>query len=201
MSNGSFGISGFPGIQSGGSSTSSTNNTSPVSTSVVFSTVGTNNFVVPNDVRKVRVTVIGGGGGGNINTAIAVSNGGAAGGTAFGTFNVVPGETYQVTVGAGGASSIDTGGAPGGTGGTSSFGSLLTATGGQAHTNPGSGSGGEIIVRGGMGTTVTSSNNYPALGGATPFGMSTRTIQPQFGAGGVSNPNFPGGNGLVIVEY
>jgi len=76
----------------------------------IFQASGT--FIVPANITKLRVRVLGAGGGGGNN-----KSGGGGGGYADGVFTVTPGTSYTVTVGVGGA-----GGATGTAGGTSSSG-------------------------------------------------------------------------------
>jgi|13_taG_2_1085334.scaffolds.fasta_scaffold10016_4 hypothetical protein len=83
---------------------------------------GTYSFTVPSGISSVRVRVWGAGGGGS---STASSAGGSGGGFAIGEFAVSAGETYPITVGAGGGLAT--------AGGTSSFGSLISATGGEGR--------------------------------------------------------------------
>ena len=92
----------------------------------VFTSSG--NFVVPNGVTAVRVTVVGGGGAGGYHSTMP-SGGGGAGARASGVVSgLTPGQVIAVTVGAGGAAPASP--QNGNNGGTSSFGSYMTAGGG-----------------------------------------------------------------------
>ena len=60
---------------------------------MIFQASGT--FIVPANITKIRVRVVGGGGGGGNN-----KTGGGGGGYADGVFTVAPGTNYTVTVAA-----------------------------------------------------------------------------------------------------
>jgi len=137
----------------------------------IFTASGT--FVVPATVSKIRVRVLGAGCGGTNNNA----RGGCGGGWAHGEFNVTPGASYTVTIGAGSAA-----GASPATGGTSSFGALLSATGGST-TAGGTGTGGDYQATGGV------SGNSAATGGG---GAGS-----QLGNGGGSSTSSSGGGGGI----
>lgn len=98
---------------------------------------GTKQFTVPEGVKKIRAFVVGAGGLGG-------------GGYSEKVINVVPGQVFSYTVGAG-SSYPDSGS-------TSSFGGLISATGGS--TAGGVGTGGDVNFTGGSGT---------ALGGSVTF--------------------------------
>lgn len=92
-------------------------------------------WTCPAGVKSVHVQVFGGGGAGG-----SCSDGGGGGGGGGGhmksqTLSVVPGTTYQITIGAG-ATSV------GGNGGATSFGTLLSANGGNGGKYNGGGNGG-----------------------------------------------------------
>lgn len=169
-------VSGSGGGASGGASIPANNNwaSGTFGTGLIRvygSSQASYSFVVPSGITKVRVRLWGAGGGGSSSTANA---GGGGGGFSIGEFTVVAGESYAVTVGAGGAS--------GTTGGTSSFGSLISATGGVGANNTsdhagGEGSGGYINHKGGR-----SQNAYCGGGGAASL----------FGHGG--NGTYSGNN-------
>lgn len=112
-------------------------------------------FTVPSGITSIRVRVWGAGGGGGSSSTYS---GGGGGGFAIGEFDVAAGDSYAVTVGAGGL--------PNASGGTSSFSSLISATGGQSAVNSsihsgGEGVGGYINHKGGF-----SQNSYCGGGGA-----------------------------------
>jgi len=127
------------------------------------------NFTVPNNVKQIRVRVVGSGGHGANQGA-----GGAGGGYAHGVFSVTPGSTHAVTVG----------NAPAG---TSSFGSLISATGGTSATGvtPGIGGvgiGGDFQASGGIGGAAQGSGGGGA-GSQLGNGGSTAAAGPSGGAG------------------
>lgn len=183
---------------------------------------GSGNFVIPQGVTRVKVRVVGGGGGaaGGGGSNNFVGGGGAAGGYAEKFIDVVPGDTFLVTIGSGGGG----GGALGGTGGTSSFGSEVSATGGgggQGSTVScaggvgGVGTGGSLNTQGGDGGDGYPSANtiQGGAGGNTVFGGAGRTGvgggldggAPGAGGGGAwggtAGSGGDGANGIVIVEF
>ena len=171
-----------------------------------FTTVGTTAWTAPTDVTNVEVLVVAGGAGG-------ASGGGGAGGVIYNNqYAVTPGQTYTVTVGAGGTGGTgSTSGAAATNGGVSQFGNL-TATGGGAGARTGNtgdtsgavgGSGGggggysSGTVAGGAGTAgqgfAGGSNGnqggspYPAGGGggagAAAANVSASTVSTAGGIG------------------
>ena len=129
-------------------------------------TAGTYTFTVPAGVTEVSAVCIGGGGGGGGNNGVSGpgASGGGAGGLAYGTFTVTPGESLTVIVGAGG--SAGTGSSSGGSGNMStirrSASQLLFAMGGNGglsnSTNSsyrsGGGFGGTELDGGGNGLSL-----------------------------------------------
>lgn len=174
---------------------------------------GTFNWTCPTGVTKVMVSVVGSGGGGNTSSC---NSPGAAGGVAIGTYTVVPGTVYAVTVGAGGAGGTTSGA----TGGSSSFSSFCSATGGLG----GDGSSAAPVTGSGTGGNIRNSPAYyyaymiplhvPSFNGGTPAGVNainadtltnpsyTWTIgsRSAAGAGGNSNPS-GGVTGLVLITW
>ena len=127
-------------------------------------------WTVPPGIFSISVRVIGGGGGGG-------SQGGGGGGHMdSGVFSVTPGDTHEVTIGAGG-----TGGTTGTAGGITSFGSLLSASGGSGGTSTRGGDGGSD-----GGVVVNSSGTF--RGGAASYGG---------GGGSGGRYNSGGGNGCI----
>lgn len=98
--------------------------------SQTFTSSGT--FTVPNYVTKIDVFCVGGGGGGSSPsggvTAAAPSGGGGGYTATKKGYAVSPGQTFGVTIGAGGVHASQAG--TGGTGGTTTFGNVLSASGG-----------------------------------------------------------------------
>jgi hypothetical protein len=194
------------------------------------------NFTIPAGVNKIRVMAVGGGGaGGPCDTTgpnqCSVGAGGNAGSYVTEIFNVVPGQSYYATIGAGGTPN----GGSGGTGGSTSFGSLLTATGGKGGPSSGSpqvppfcvapaapssfGVGGitgnETVGAPGIATTIN--NLIGGAGAPGPFGGGAGSINGGagltglgFGSGGggagvganqIGQLGGAGAPGCVIVEY
>ncbi len=196
------------------------------SSMAVFSASG--DFVVPNNVTMVKVTVIGGGGSGGYHSTMP-SGGGGAGGQAIGIItNLTPGQVIPVTVGAGGTAPASP--ANGSAGGVSSFGSYMTANGGEggnggtatglisnAGGNGGTASGGQLNIPGSYGTDAIVVAYRGGDGGGPGNGRGTSgplvgISAPGYGGGGGgggcstgSNPagstGGAGGGGLVVIEY
>lgn len=151
---------------------------------------GTRQLTIPEGWSKIRVAVVGGGAGGRNATSSTRGYGGGGGGGGYAEIelDVVPGQTYIYTVGAGGDANQD--------GGTTSFGALLSATGGKTATDPtsaaskggtgGTGIGGTINKAGGAGGNGFDTTN----GGGGGGGASGN----RYGAGGA------GGNGEAYIN-
>jgi hypothetical protein len=194
----------------------------PADQAVSFSTPGTYNWVVPACVTSVYVQAWGGGGGGGGNIAVLATSGGetctgagggGGGGYASRTYNVVPGQSYTIVVGAGGSAGAagvgTTGGITipagiGGSGQSSTFSGpatvgpgTLTGTGG----NGGAGAGGRntsssacLAIGGAAGTGSIGMNgivNYSGGNGAAGLILDHSTDKSGGGGGGAG----PGGNG------
>ena len=178
---------------------------------VLFSTTGTHTWTVPADVSTISIVAVGGGGGGygywNVDaTELRIGTGGSGGHLAYANnIYVTPGETLDVTVGAGGAKGNQFGGAygsvsysaqPGVSSSVSrSSNTLVLAKGGDAignsnsDTNVGlaSYSGGS---GGGHGSTVTGGGGGGGAGGYSGTGGSGGS--DQFNPW---SPTAPGGSG------
>jgi hypothetical protein len=174
---------------------------------------GTYTHVVPSSWLRCRIIVTGGGGSGGKTSASGAGAGGA-GGTSIGNWPLTPGDSYVVTVGAGGASV--TSNTIGNAGGTSSFGSLQTATGGGGGLTAGSdyaggaggvGSGGQINSAGGNGGSATSTGTEPGIGGSSYWGGGAKSLERARspggggGCGGAGSAGGAGRHGIVVVEY
>jgi hypothetical protein len=155
-------------------------------------------FVIPSGVTRARVRVIGAGGGTpGVSSSGNWISGAGGGGYAHGVFDVVPGASHAVVIGAAGAAGTSGSGA-GTAGGTSSFGSLISATGGQPGVNVSSGTatggaggvgtGGDFQAKGGKGGDGTGSN-VPGSGGAAGSQLGDG------GTGAIANDT-PGGGGV-----
>lgn len=160
----------------------------------VFNTVGTSTFTIPNGVVKIMVEVWGGGGGGSVGASV---NGGGGGGGGYGKeiLSVTPGNTFTITVGAGGGPGA-AGGGLGTSGGTSIFGSII-ANGGNAGNNNASPSGGSGGTVSGASYSIVGQTGFSGGTNSVPSGGSA----PAGGFGGTyyqsgGQPGFtPGGGG------
>lgn len=148
-----------------------------------YTTPGTYTWVAPAGVYEVSVVTVGGGGGG----ARANNAGSGAGGGALGWKNnvpVVPGQSYTVVVGAGGAVSANVGG----TGGQSRFidANVVSANGGlgAVANSTQDRAGGNFIGDGG------------GRGGVGGRRRSTNSAGGGGGAGGYTGDGGRGGGGL-----
>jgi len=187
-------------------------------------------FTAPAAVTEVYVSLCGGGGGGSGggNSEVSRARGGGGGSSIFRVrCTVVPGNSYTVTVGAGGTAGGNRG--DGGDGGSSSFIGVETITavggnggewdpddgvggvastpslvGGNASSNTG-GTIGRISFSGGNGASSASGGG----GGASMFGKGANAgaAATQFGGGGGSStsgsetPGFAGYKGFILIEW
>jgi hypothetical protein len=124
----------------------------------VFSSPGTSTFVVPTNVTSIIVEAWGGGGcGGNGSATFDIGGGGGgAGGYTKAFFEVTPGASYQVLVGAGGVAA--------GAGGSSGIAGEILASGGVGGDAGGSGG---LTVGGAGGSGLTESSTVSAIKGGT----------------------------------
>ncbi|BFT95005.1 hypothetical protein MNSC_10130 [Minisyncoccus archaeophilus] len=143
-------------------------------------------WVVPEEVTQVEYLVVAGGGGGGGNRG----GGGGGGGFRTGVLDVIPGMTYSITVGKGGAGGVND--SYGANGDNSSFGSIVSVGGGGGAPNDfnvrngrAGGSGGGA-ARGGTGGAGTSGQGY--RGGSGNAGSGG-------GAGGLGVDSGNGGSG------
>jgi hypothetical protein len=173
--------------------------------SVIYTSNST--FTVPAGVTEITVECWGGGGGGGgSNSTLGTRYGGGGGGGGFSaaTYNVSSGQTYTITIGAGGTSGSN---ADGGNGGTTTFsgtaGTLNAGGGGggkryQGTPQAGGGSAGiGNTYNGGIGGTGTG-NGAGGGGGAGNNGNGTNGGNSATGQGGTGNPDivpYRGGNG------
>ena len=168
--------------------------------SQLFTASGT--FTVPQAVYQIACEVWGGGSGGVGGDGAA----GSAGGYGWGTYNVTPGGTYAVTIGAGGAGRTGASGLASVAGGTTSVGALISATGGASvagspssgPTAGGIGSGGQLNLQGQSGADLSAGTDINAHGGSSPRGgmggaVNLPATEPGGGGGAFSNDG--GGNG------
>jgi len=135
--------------------------TAPVSTtkSPTFVIINsTQSWSAPTGVNQIELLLVGGGGGGG-GASVGNHNSGAGGGGGVLSqmITVVPGTSYTVTIGAGGAAAGADSNAAGGVGTSSTFGSLVTSFGGSGGSsangiNPAFG---QYASGGGQGNTTT----------------------------------------------
>ena len=158
---------------------------------VQFTTPGVYNWTCPPNVTKVSVVCVGGGGGGS-----RTSNGGAIGGSGGGlgwknNIDVVPGNTYQVAVGAPGTGPAGTGLGPGTPGGTSYFisTSIVSGQGGGRNSTPG----GSFTGDGGGNGGSSGASIWSGAGGAG--GYTGNGGVGGNGLGSTGNPGSGGGGG------
>jgi hypothetical protein len=161
-------------------------------------------FVVPGGVTQLSAVVVGGGGGGAgaaAQTRTEPNNGGGGGALGWATFNVTPGETLTITVGAGG-----TGGGAGGDGGNGGPSAIVRGTtdiiratggsGGVYRENPSTAAAGGTFT---AGTVITSGGGNGGASGAAAAGSGgsggggAGGYSAAGGAGGTSS----GGNGVA----
>lgn len=184
------------------------------------------NFIVPDNIYKIKVHIWGGGGGGSAIGGGSSGGGGGGGGYGLGIFDVIPGQNVALTIGTGGAA----GGATGGTGGATTV-LTMTANGGAggavAAGDSSGGIGGSVTgatfgIRGGAGngagngggggittTTTTGIGGGSPQGG--PGGMTHTTLAQASGVvpggGGAGQSTSAagvagnGGGGAVLIEY
>jgi len=148
-----------------------------------FTTVGTTSWTAPAGVTSVNYLVVAGGGSGG---GQGPSGGGGAGGVVTGTLAVTPGNSYTVTVGAGG---ISTGGSVDGNGrpGNNSVFSTVTAIGG----------GGGIAYSQDSGTWASSGvGNGGSGGGGGTGGLGTPGQGNNGGAGRAGSGGLNSGDGF-----
>jgi hypothetical protein len=176
-----------------------------------FSTVGTTDWIAPARTTSITYLIVGGGGGGGGSYDNAGSGGGGGGLALTGTYTVLPGATYTVVVGDGGAGGIgqrtqsppETSGADGE---SSSFDTIIAAGGGgglRSRSAPGGngvggaaasdltapqgGNGGRNGGGGGGGGNVANGQTRSGTtGGAGGSGLSSSITGTliQYGAGG-----------------
>ena len=198
--------------------------TAPIVGQVAFTTAGTYSWTAPAGVTSVCVVAVGGGGGGgHRNTSIDGNGNAAAGGGGAGAglgwknnIAVTPGQSYTVTVGAGGAGSSNT--ISGQTGGQSWFWNSSTVAGNGGvgglygnGTGPSTVSGGTYVGTGGgsggggyLSSSTTGGGGggaagYAGNGGVTTNGTSYGAGAGGGGASGVGGHTSSGGGGGVGI--
>lgn len=213
------GSGGFANVTIGTGLTFSAGNLSNSSVNIhgvqLFTSSGT--FVAPAGITKVYLTMVGGGGSSGGSSGGNGSGGGGAGASVINfPYTVIPGNSYTVTVGAGGtavsgfttpgndggATSFDgtvscpggggsailhTGGIGGGNSATPSFANQYNAS---ATTSTASANPGSYIIPGGNGSK---DNGGGGNGGGTPFGTGGLGINGIPGNNAVANTGAGGG--------
>lgn len=179
----------------------------------VFTSSGS--WVCPPHVTQVEVSLVGGGGGGCVYTG--VGGGGGGGGFIRVIVGVTQGNTYNITVGAGGASTTTSTGNPGGSSIFPADAGNVTAIGGSgaSTTNGGAGGGATCVspiiniagqAAGSNGATISDAGGGPFVlgggGGCCGGGTSTKCgLNPltggaagnSYGGGSFASPNANGG--------
>lgn len=167
---------------------------------------GSGNWVVPDEVTRVKVRMVGGGGSG-VGGGGGTGAGGGGGGYVEGVLDVTPGASLAYVVGAGGPAGS------GNDGGDSTFssGAEFTADGGVgavASTSgvggTGSGTGAAVVINGQEGELddigkVADAGGASQLGPASNRGAAGLT----YGGGGGfdATTSFGGAAGTIILEY
>jgi hypothetical protein len=151
-----------------------------------FTTTGTTSWTAPTGVTSVNYLVVAGGGGG------AYAGGGGAGGMRTGTIPVVPGVSYTVTVGAGGAGG--TGFADNAFKGSDSvFGSITSIGGGAGNLSYASLSAKNSGGSGGAGGIGTTSSGSGTAGQGNNGGVGDASNAGGGGGAGAAGGNASGG--------
>lgn len=169
-------------------------------TVIPFTTAGTTTWTCPPGVTSVQVEAWGGGGGGGGTTATIGRSGGGGGGGSYvvNTITVVPGVTYNVTVGAGGTQGqtgqVTAFGLPGG---KSEFSggivTTITASGGTG------GGGGTSPVPNGVGGVLGGLYGFNSIvGGTASYSSATTTVSFTSGAGSGASAAVSTGSNLIV---
>jgi hypothetical protein len=209
--------------------TSSTNTFSCASVSAIETFTSDGTFTAPAGITKVYLTMVAGGGGGGtgVQTSFAGGGGGGGGSVVNYPYTVVPGNSYDVVVGAGGAggaapnsdgivgsnSTFDstvivlggnfggTGASADGLGGAARTANASGATGGTYGNGSGSGSDADTGEPG-SGSIIGAGADSPGSGNV---GIAAAANSGGGGSGGGVNTGGrsggAGGSGLVIVMY
>lgn len=179
---------------------------------VSFTTAGAHTWVVPAGVTSMDIEVIGAGGGGSGSYNTQGGNAGGGGGYFYrANIAVAPGQSYSMSVGAGGTKGLSFGSgtdgaatsfagtyvANGGTGGTINGGGGAPGTGGTA-----AGPGGSAITGANGGAGMQTAPYTGGVGGYSGGGPSYTAGKG--GNGGLGNTNAQGTNGAagaVVITY
>ena len=189
---------------------------------VSFTSTGSTSWTAPARTTSVTYLVVGGGGGAGNGYDNAGGGGGGAGMVLAGTISVTPGQTYTVTVGAGGIGGADARtNNPGTAGNNSVFGSITALGGGEGlgsrtggavgaaqisdttSATGGSGSGGGFGGKGGGGAGGAGGANSGVTGGTEGAGIASSITGSSvtYGVGGAGGsagaPTTDGANGTA----
>jgi len=160
-----------------------------VGSTTLYTTPGSYSITIPAGFNRLQCTLIGGGGGGgNLAGWFQVSSGGGGGGYTQAVFTVSEGQTFTLTVGAGGG--------VGQAGGATTVLGLATAGGGAVGNLTGSPAAPGSSVPGGAGGSGT----IPGSAGTTGA-YTNGAVVMQGGDGGNAGGNFgAGGVGAILGE-
>ena len=154
-----------------------------------YTTAGTYSWTVPADVISVSVVAIGGGGGGARDRS---GGGGGGGGLVWvNNISVTPGQTYTVTVGAGGSGNLSGNGSSGGDSWFNNS-SYIVATGG--------GGGSTVLQSESSGGTYINNSGFSGGGGTGGFGGKNTSDWSGGGGGGAGGYTGNGGNGAATYS-
>ena len=166
-----------------------------------YTTAGTYSWTAPSGVTSVSVVCVGGGGSG-----AGTGTGGGGGGLGWkNNITIIPGQSYTVVVGAGGAPVSETGGINGNAGGQSYFinTSTVRGAGGGGGLLKGPGVAPDYQIAGGAGGTYTGDGGGNGGAGGTCYGtgyQSTQLMSGGGGAGGYSGSGGVGGAGTARYD-
>lgn len=162
--------------------------------------IASGSFIVPPNIYVLNVSCWGAGGGGGEPAGSGVGNGGGGGGGfCQSVFNVIPGQTINYTVGAGGTAGV--------AGGNTTF-LTLTASGGSGHPGGanslgvagGAAAGGTVNIVGEPSWPADNASGIGGHGGASPKGGGGGTYSVSAagklpGGGGAGNHSATAGSG------
>lgn len=150
----------------------------------IFTSSGT--FVAPTGVTKVYLSMVGAGGGGGSDGGTVLAGGGGGGASLLNyVYTVVPGNSYTVTIGAGGIAANP---GTGGTGGSTTF-DTITCVGGAGGTINAGGVGGNNTA------TASAANLFSASATTTTAGVTPGNQFIFGGNGGKGNGSGSAGAG------
>jgi Glycine-rich domain len=170
-----------------------------------FPTPGTYSFTVPSGVASIQMWLYGAGGGGSQSSANRGGGTGGSGALAVSVVAVTAGDTYTISVGAGGAGGFNRHGFDGGA-------TTLVDPNGNVILGAGGGGGGAVTGQPGQGGMLTGNPMIGRPGFAAGFGSGYQPptlIDPgSFGvvsAGGLGSHSpsapGPGENGYAFIAY